>query len=64
MLKIKAKLIDPNKHCKLVSLHPSPLSCQKGFYGCNHFKEANKYLLEKKIEPISWYIAILFTSYM
>jgi uracil-DNA glycosylase len=50
----KARLIDSNKHYKLVSSHPSPLSYFRGFCGCNHFEKANKYLLEKKIKPISW----------
>lgn len=31
--------------------HPSPFSCSKGFYGCNHFLKINKLL---KNNPIDW----------
>lgn len=44
----------PNKHHVLVSSHPSPLSANKGFNGCNHFELANQYLESKGLRPISW----------
>jgi uracil-DNA glycosylase len=50
----KADLIDPKKHFILKAPHPSPLSAHRGFLGCRHFSEANKYLIEKNLEPISW----------
>ncbi|KAG8787433.1 uracil DNA glycosylase, partial [Serendipita sp. 397] len=31
----------------LSSVHPSPLSASKGFFGCNHFRLANEWLVEK-----------------
>ncbi len=42
----KMKLIDTNKHLVLTTTHPSPLSVYRGFRGCKHFSQANKYLLE------------------
>lgn len=50
----KAAFIDMNKHLVLRSVHPSPLSAHNGFFGNNHFSEANKYLISKGIEPIEW----------
>lgn len=50
----KAVMIDPNKHLVLKSVHPSPLSAHNGFFGNNHFSEANKYLESKGISPIEW----------
>lgn len=50
----KAAFIDTNKHLVLRSVHPSPLSAHNGFFGNNHFSEANKYLKSKGIEPIEW----------
>ncbi|EGJ99812.1 uracil-DNA glycosylase [Dysgonomonas gadei] len=50
----KAAFIDANKHLVLKSVHPSPLSAHNGFFGNNHFSEANKYLKSKGIEPIEW----------
>ncbi|MDR1883192.1 MAG: uracil-DNA glycosylase [Prevotella sp.] len=50
----KAAFIDTGKHLVLKSVHPSPLSACNGFFGNNHFSEANKYLESKGIEPIEW----------
>lgn len=50
----KAAFIDPGKHLVLKSVHPSPLSAHNGFFGNNHFSEANKYLESNGIEPIEW----------
>ncbi len=50
----KIKLINQNKHLILKTSHPSPLSVNKGFYGCNHFKKTNIYLKEKKNKIIFW----------
>ena len=50
----KKSLIDTNKHLILESVHPSPLSAHRGFFGCNHFKLSNQFLLEHKISPINW----------
>ena len=41
----KKSLIDESKHLVLESVHPSPLSAHKGFFGNGHFKTANDYLV-------------------
>lgn len=50
----KASLIDTEKHCVLTSVHPSPLSAHRGFFGCDHFKKANAYLLGHGRSEIDW----------
>lgn len=50
----KAVLIDETKNLVLKSVHPSPLSAYRGFFGCNHFKLANDYLINKGKPPIVW----------
>lgn len=50
----KAELIDSSKHLILKSVHPSPLSVHRGFYGCGHFKKANEYLKEHERGEIDW----------
>ena len=50
----KQSLIDSNKHLILKSVHPSPLSASRGFFGCHHFSKANHYLENNGITPIDW----------
>ena len=50
----KKPLINAEKHLVLESVHPSPLSANRGFFGCNHFKLTNQYLQDNRIEPINW----------
>ena len=50
----KRALIDEGKHKVLSSVHPSPLSAYRGFFGCKHFSKANDYLLMNKLTPIDW----------
>ena len=50
----KQILIDSSKHLVLKSVHPSPLSASRGFFGCHHFSLTNTYLVENGIEPIDW----------
>ncbi len=50
----KVSLIDANKHLILQCAHPSPLSAYRGFFGCGHFDEANKYLISQGKTPIQW----------
>lgn len=50
----KATMIDPERHLVLQSVHPSPLSAYRGFFGCRHFSQANNYLNKQNIEPIDW----------
>ena len=46
--KAKEKFIDTNKHYILKGAHPSPLSANRGFFGCKHFSEVNRILKELK----------------
>ena len=50
----KAKFIDQNKHLVLSSVHPSPLSASRGFFGNHHFSKANEFLKLYNLEPIQW----------
>jgi len=50
----KGQFIHSDKHCVLKSPHPSPLSAHRGFLGCRHFSQANRYLMSSKITPINW----------
>ena len=52
--KLKAYLHNPN-HLILESVHPSPLSANRGgWFGNNHFKMANEYLISHGVLPINW----------
>lgn len=50
----KGYFIDPSKHLILKSVHPSPLSAYRGFFGNNHFSKTNNYLISQGKEPINW----------
>ncbi len=50
----KARLIDSEKHFILKAPHPSPYSANKGFFGCEHFKQTNEILKSIGEKPISW----------
>jgi uracil-DNA glycosylase len=50
----KISLIDTRKHFIIKSVHPSPLSAHRGFFGSRPFSRTNEYLTSKKIEPIQW----------
>ncbi len=50
----KAEIITNPIHKKLISVHPSPLSAYRGFFGCRHFSKANAILLQSGQEPIKW----------
>ena len=50
----KQQWIDKDKHRVLLAPHPSPLSAHRGFLGCRHFSQANRYLEEGGIKPINW----------
>ena len=54
--KSKEKFIDTNKHYILKGVHPSPLSANKGFFGCKHFSEANRILKNLGEKEIDWQI--------
>lgn len=48
------KLLKNPKHLILTSPHPSPLSAYRGFFGNDHFKLANEYLIQNNETPIQW----------
>lgn len=50
----KKELIDENKHLILTAPHPSPLSAHRGFLGCQHFSQSNKYLTNNNQKEIIW----------
>ncbi|MBR4806341.1 MAG: uracil-DNA glycosylase [Alphaproteobacteria bacterium] len=50
----KAEFVDANKNLILKSVHPSPLSAYRGFFGCRHFSKANEYLVAIGKTPIDW----------
>ncbi|MFW6248986.1 MAG: uracil-DNA glycosylase family protein, partial [Bacteroidota bacterium] len=50
----KSSLIENSKHLVLKTVHPSPLSASRGFFGCSHFSKTNDYLSRNGIKPIDW----------
>jgi len=50
----KLYLIDDKKNKILSAPHPSPLSAYRGFFGCKHFSEINKMLIENGSSEINW----------
>jgi uracil-DNA glycosylase len=50
----KGEFIDSQKHLILKSVHPSPLSANRGFFGNKQFSRANNYLTENGKERIQW----------
>ena len=50
----KAEIITNPLHKKLMSVHPSPLSASRGFFGCKHFSKTNQLLQNAGLEPINW----------
>lgn len=50
----KRALIDESKHVVLTSVHPSPLSSYRGFFGSKPFSKTNEALVKFGEEPINW----------
>ena len=51
----KAALIDSSKNLVLQSVHPSPLSANRGgWFGNHHFSRCNEYLQQQGETPIEW----------
>ena len=50
----KARVITNPIHKKLITVHPSPLSAYRGFFGCRHFSKANEILISSGQPPIKW----------
>lgn len=52
----KKHLIDSSKHLILEAPHPSPFSAHSGFFGCDHFRQTNEWLITHGGKPIQWVI--------
>jgi len=50
----KGEFINPLKHLVLKSVHPSPLSASRGFFGNKQFSTTNKYLNDNGKVSILW----------
>ena len=50
----KSVLIDMSKHAIIESVHPSPLSAYRGFFGTKPFSKVNKHLSAWGLAQISW----------
>lgn len=50
----KGYMIDTRRHLVLKSVHPSPLSAHRGFFGNHQFSTINRYLTEHGKPPIDW----------
>lgn len=50
----KAAFVDSKKHLVIKSVHPSPLSSHRGFFGSKPFSKTNEYLVKKGLAPIDW----------
>lgn len=53
----KGSAINRDRHCVLTAPHPSPLSAHRGFLGCQHFSQANRFLVEHQRGPVDWSIS-------
>jgi uracil-DNA glycosylase len=50
----KGETIDRTRHLVLESVHPSPLSAPRGFFGNKHFSRCNDFLQSHGKDPIDW----------
>jgi uracil-DNA glycosylase len=50
----KGESIDRTKHLVLESVHPSPLSAPRGFFGNKHFSRCNDFLKSHGKDPVNW----------
>lgn len=50
----KGAQIDRDRHLVLESVHPSPLSANRGFFGNHHFSQCNEFLIFTGQEAIDW----------
>lgn len=52
----KVRIINNPRHYLIKSVHPSPLSAHRGFFGSKPFSKTNEYLASIGKEPIDWQI--------
>lgn len=50
----KGKMIDRKKHLVIESVHPSPLSVYRGYWGSKPFSKINGYLKTHQLKEINW----------
>lgn len=50
----KGAAIDESRHRVLKSVHPSPLSAHRGFFGNHQFSTINQYLQDQGQPPVNW----------
>ena len=50
----KAALIDSSRHHIIESVHPSPLSASRGFFGSRPFSRTNAWLKNQDRDPVDW----------
>lgn len=50
----KGSIVDKKKHHILKTVHPSPLSAHRGFFGSKHFSQCNDFLRKAGKKPIDW----------
>lgn len=58
----KKALIETPKHAVLTSVHPSPLSAHRGWFGCRCFSRCNAELEKMRREPIDWRLPLKVES--
>jgi uracil-DNA glycosylase len=52
----KGQMIDRNRHLVLESVHPSPLSASRGFFGSRPFSKINAFLEKTRQKTIDWHL--------
>ena len=52
----KKNLLTNNSHMIIESVHPSPLSASRGFFGSRPFSKTNDFLTSVNKDPIDWQI--------
>ena len=52
----KSSIIQDSRHCLIKSVHPSPLSAHRGFFGSKPFSKTNSFLTSIGKEAIDWQI--------
>ena len=50
----KGDFLDRGKHLVLESVHPSPLSARRGFFGSRPFSQTNDFLANHGVSPVDW----------
>lgn len=50
----RGDFIDRSRHLVMTSVHPSPLSASRGFFGNHQFTRANEYLVAHGKTPVVW----------